>query len=144
MRRTARLITPSTCSRPGAILELEWVQVNSEKKTVKHSTAGSIPTNKKRLIVHNADDAVETLTETNGARQSQSVVEQGDMQLASIRKAFAAASKRRVVYATPFTCVIRCGLERGGWHQHAGTGAIDGVVQHACARQQMPDNGEPR
>lgn len=97
------ILALSTCSRPGAILELEWIQLDFEKGTIKLNPAGRIQTKKKRPTVPMADYAVETLKEAYAARQSQFVVERGGKQLASIRKAFAAASKRSGVYATPFT-----------------------------------------
>lgn len=97
------ILALSTCSRPGAILELEWIQMDFEKGTIKLNPVGRVQTRKKRPTVPMADYAVETLKEAYAARQSQFVVERGGKKLTSIRKAFAAASKRSGVHATPFT-----------------------------------------
>lgn len=97
------ILALSTCSRPGAILELKWSQLDFVNGTIKLNPAGRLQTKKKRPTVPMADYAVETLKEACAARQSQFVVERGGKQLTSVRKAFAAASKRSGVHATPFT-----------------------------------------
>ncbi|WP_313670713.1 site-specific integrase [Sandarakinorhabdus sp.] len=97
------ILALSTCSRPGALLELEWIQIDFEKGLIRLNPIGRVQTKKKRPTVPIADYAVETLTEAFAVRQSQHVIERGGKMLASIRKAFAAASKRSGVHATPFT-----------------------------------------
>jgi integrase len=97
------ILALSTCSRPGAILELKWTQLDFEKGMIKLNPVGRVQTKKKRPTIPMADYAVETLKEAYAARQSEFVIERSGKQIASIRKAFAAASKRSGVHATPFT-----------------------------------------
>jgi integrase len=93
----------ATMARPTAILELTWDRVDFERGTVDLNPRGRRQTRKRRPVVPLNDDAVAALEEAYKARQSQWVVERGGKQVASIKKAFQAASERSGIHVTPYT-----------------------------------------
>jgi integrase len=92
-----------TASRPGALLHLTWDRVDFTRGTVNLNPPGRLQTAKRRPVVALNDQALEALKLAYEARRSQWVVERGAQKVASIKKAFAAASQRGGVRATPYT-----------------------------------------
>jgi integrase len=92
-----------TAARPSAILDLTWDRVDFERGTINLNAAGRVQTAKRRPVVAMNDQAKEALKLAYEARQSQYVVERGAKKVASIKKAFQAASARSGVHATPYT-----------------------------------------
>lgn len=93
----------ATCARPTAILELTWHQIDFESGMINLNAPTRTQTRKKRPIVPIADYARAPLQEAYAGRQSDNVIERGGKEIGSIRKAFAAASQRSNVHATPYT-----------------------------------------
>ena len=92
-----------TAARPSALLDLTWDRVDFERGTINLNPAGRQQTAKRRPVVALNDQAIEALKLAYEARQSQWVVERGAKKVASIKKAFSAASERSGVHATPYT-----------------------------------------
>jgi integrase len=93
----------ATMARPSAILELTWDRVDFERGTVDLNPRGRRQTRKRRPVVPLNDDAVAALEEGYRGRQSQFVIERGGKPVASIKKAFQAASERSGIHVTPYT-----------------------------------------
>jgi integrase len=93
----------ATMARPSALLELTWERVDFERGTVDLNPKGRRQTRKRRPVVPLNDDALAALREAYEARQSQYVVERGAKRVASIKKAFQAASERTGIHVTPYT-----------------------------------------
>jgi integrase len=93
----------ATCARPSAILELTWSRVDFVRGLIDLNPPGRRQTAKRRPTVPIADYALEPLKAAFEARQSDYVIERGGKKVASIKKAFAAASERSNVDATPYT-----------------------------------------
>lgn len=93
----------ATCARPSAILELTWRQINFASGLIDLNPANRVQTRKRRPTVPIADYALQPLKEAYEARQSDHVIERGGKQVATIKKAFSAASERSNVHATPYT-----------------------------------------
>lgn len=93
----------ATCARPRAILDLTWDRVDFQRGLIDLNPRGRAQTAKRRPTVPIASYALEPLLEAYGARQSDHVIERGGKGLASIKKAFSAASERSNVHATPYT-----------------------------------------
>lgn len=92
-----------TMARPAAILELEWSQVDFDRRQIKLNPSGRRQTSKRRPIVSMNDELYEALLVAYKARQSAAVIERGAEPIQNIKKAFQAASKRSGVKATPYT-----------------------------------------
>jgi len=92
-----------TMARPSAILELTWDRVDLERRQIDLNPRGRRQTKKRRPVVALNDEALEALQEAYKARQSEYVVERGAKPIASIKKAFQAASARSGVHVTPYT-----------------------------------------
>lgn len=92
----------ATMARPTAILELQWPQVDWEKRMLDLNPPGRRQTKKRRPVVALNDDAFEALEIAYKARQSQFVIERGAKRVASIKKAFQAASARTGIHVTPY------------------------------------------
>lgn len=92
-----------TMARPSAILELEWHQVDFERRQIKLNPPGRQQTAKRRPIVSMNDELYEALVKAYEARQGTAIIERGAEPIQSIKKAFQAASKRSGVKATPYT-----------------------------------------
>lgn len=93
----------ATMARPTAILELTWDRVDFERGTVDLNPRGRRQTRKRRPVVPLNDEALQALRIAYEARQSASVVERGGKAVASIKKAFQAASERSGIHVTPYT-----------------------------------------
>lgn len=93
----------ATCARPGSLLDLTWDRVDFDRGLIDLNPRGRERTKKKRPVVPIADYLRPALQEAYGSRQSDYVIERGGKQVASIKKAFAAASERSGVHATPYT-----------------------------------------
>lgn len=93
----------ATMARPTAILELTWDRVDFERGTVDLNPKGRRQTRKRRPVVPLNDDALGALKAAYEARQSASVVERGAKPVASVKKAFQAASERSGIHVTPYT-----------------------------------------
>lgn len=93
----------ATCARPTALLELTWDRVDFDRGLIDLNLHGRVQTAKRRPIVPIADYALAPLKAAAEARQSPHVIERGGKPIASIKKAFSAASERSGVVATPYT-----------------------------------------
>ncbi|QUT04003.1 site-specific integrase [Sphingobium phenoxybenzoativorans] len=92
-----------TMARPSAILELTWDRVNFMRGLIDFNPAGRNQTVKRRPIVPISDDLMPVLQTAYKSRTSVNVIERGGEPIASIKKAFQAASERSNVHATPYT-----------------------------------------
>lgn len=93
----------ATCARPAALLELTWDRVDFDRGLIDLNPRERRQTAKRRPTVPIADYAIEPLRTAFEARQSEYVIERGGKPIASIKKAFSAASERSNVQATPYT-----------------------------------------
>lgn len=93
----------ATMARPAAILELQWTQIDWPRSMIDFNPPGRRQTRKKRPVVPVNDDVMALLRTAFDARQSPYVIERGAKQVASIKKAFQAASARSGIHATPYT-----------------------------------------
>jgi integrase len=92
-----------TMARPSAILDLTWDRVDFSRRQIDLNPPGRKQTAKRRPVVAINDELYEALEVAFEARQSQFVVEHGAKQVASVKKAFAAASERSGITVTPYT-----------------------------------------
>lgn len=92
-----------TMARPSAILDLTWDRVDFERGLIDLNPPGRKQTAKRRPVVPIADDLRGALEAAYEARQSAFVIEHGAKQVASVKKAFQAASARSGVQVTPYT-----------------------------------------
>lgn len=92
-----------TLARPSAILELQWSQVDLDRRLIHLNPPGRRQTLKKRPVVPINDELYEALVVAYAARQGPFVIERGSGPIQSIKKAFQAASERSEVKATPYT-----------------------------------------
>ena len=92
-----------TMARPSAILELEWRQVDFERRQIQLNPPGRKQTSKKRPVVTMNADLYDALVPAYAARQGTAIIERGAQPIQSIKKAFQAASERSGVKATPYT-----------------------------------------
>lgn len=101
--RLYMVLAIATCARPKALLELTWDRVDFERGLIDLNARGRVQTAKRRPTVPIADYARAALLEAWDIRQSNYVIERGAKPLASIKKAFLAASQRSGVQVTPYT-----------------------------------------
>lgn len=92
-----------TLARPSAILELTWDRVDFERGLIRLNPFGRTQTAKRRPTLPISDRLRPYLERAFAARQSAYVVERGGKKVASIKKAFEAASARSGIKATPYT-----------------------------------------
>lgn len=92
-----------TLARPSAILELEWVQVNLARGLIDLNPRGRLQTKKYRPVVPINAMLRGELERAYATRDSENVISRGGEKIASIKKAFQAASQRSTVHATPYT-----------------------------------------
>lgn len=92
-----------TMARPSAILDLTWDRVDFMRRLIDFTPPGHIRTAKRRVTVPINDDLLAALQVGNAARTCEYVIERGGEQVASVKKAFQAASERSTVHATPYT-----------------------------------------
>lgn len=97
------LLGLNTMARPSAILELEWSQIDFDRRLINLNPSGRRQTAKRRPIVSINDELYVALLAAYEARQSASVIERGAEPIQNIKKAFQAASKRSGVKATAYT-----------------------------------------
>jgi integrase len=93
----------TTAGRPSAILQLRWQQIDFARGLIRLNPEGRAQTVKGRATVPMTDRARVELEAAWKARQGPHVVEHGGKPLASIKKAFQAASERSGVKVTPYT-----------------------------------------
>lgn len=91
----------ATGARMGAILDLTWDRVDFEHGTIDFMPAGRDKTNKRRTVVAMAPKAREALIEARKAALSDHVIEYGGKQVASVKRAIAAAARRAKVPCSP-------------------------------------------
>lgn len=89
-------------ARPTAILELTWDRVDFERGQIDLNPKGRRQTKKRRPVVPLNDEAMAALQRAYDGRQSEFVIERGAKPIASIKKAFQAASQRSGVRVTPY------------------------------------------
>lgn len=92
-----------TLARPSALLELEWRQVKFDHGFIDLNPPGRVQTKKRRPVVPMNAMLRSALEQAYESRDSQFVISRGGEQIASIKKAFSAASKRSNVFATPYS-----------------------------------------
>ncbi len=92
-----------TLSRPSALFDLEWKQVDFIRNIIDLNAAERRQTAKRRPVVPMNGMLREALAEAFNARTCDYVIERGGKRIASIKKAFQAASERSTVQATPYT-----------------------------------------
>jgi integrase len=92
-----------TVARPGAILELTWDRVDFMRRQVDFTPPGYVRTAKRRTVVAVGDTLLAALQTAYAGRTCEYVIERGGQRVHSIKKAFAAASERSGVHATPYT-----------------------------------------
>ena len=107
-----------TMARPGAILDLTWDRVDFMRRLIDFTPPGHARTSKRRTVVPINDDLLAALQVGHVARTSEFVIERAGERVASVKKAFLAASERSGVHATPYT------LRHTGavWAAEAGIG----------------------
>jgi integrase len=96
-------IALATMARPSAILELTWRQVDWEHGTLNLNPPGRRQTKKRRPIVALVEEMMALLKTAHNGAQSEYVIERGGKRVASIKKAFQAASERSGIHVTPYT-----------------------------------------
>jgi integrase len=96
-------IALATMARPTAILELTWTQVDWEHGTLNLNPPGRRQTKKRRPIVALDEETMRLLKLAFEGAQSEYVIERGGKKVASIKKAFQAASARSGIHVTPYT-----------------------------------------
>ena len=101
--RTYVMIGLHTVARPSAILDLTWDRVDFMRRQIDYRPPGRAATSKRRTIVPISDDLLPVLQKAHTGRTCEYVIERGGQQVANIKKAFQAASKRSGVHATPYT-----------------------------------------
>jgi integrase len=92
-----------TMARPTAILELTWERVDFERRLIDLNPPGRKQTAKRRPVVKMNAELHAALSEAYKARQCAHVVERGAVKVASVKKAFQAASERSGIHVTPYT-----------------------------------------
>jgi integrase len=92
----------ATCARPAALLELTWEQIDFRRGLIDLNPPGRAQTKKRRPVVPIADYVEQALKDAYAARQGPFVIERGGEKIASIKKAFVAASERSKVKVTPY------------------------------------------
>lgn len=92
-----------TMARPSAILELTWDRVDFMRRLIDYTPPGHVRTAKRRTVVPINAELLTALQIGHAARTCEYVIEHGGTKLASIKKAFQAASERSAVHATPYT-----------------------------------------
>ncbi|MBK1640234.1 hypothetical protein CKO24_14430 [Rhodothalassium salexigens DSM 2132] len=96
-------IAIATAARPSAILDLQWDQVDFELKRIDLNPPGRAQTSKRRPIVPINDKLLGVLWEARQGAISAYVIEYGGGRVQSIKSAFASASARSGVKATPYS-----------------------------------------
>ena len=91
-----------TMARPSAILDLTWDRVDFERRLIDLNPAGRKQTAKKRPVVKANDELLAALEEAYAGRQCAYVVERGAQKVATVKKAFQAASERCGIHVTPY------------------------------------------
>lgn len=92
-----------TCARPSAILDLTWDRVDFMRLKIDFTPPGHIRTAKRRTVVPISDELLPWLQKGKAAATTEFVIERGGERVASVKKAFQAASERSTVHATPYT-----------------------------------------
>lgn len=91
----------ATGARMGAILDLTWDRVDFQHGTIDFMPAGRNKSNKRRTVVAMAPKAREALLEARKAALSDYVIEYAGKQVASVKRAVAAAARRSGVPCSP-------------------------------------------
>lgn len=91
-----------TMARPTAILELTWDRIDFVRGLIDLNPAGRRQTAKRRPIVTMNDELRSALEAAYQARQVSHVIERGGKNVASVKKAFQAASARSGIDVTPY------------------------------------------
>lgn len=92
-----------TVARPSAILDLTWDRVDFMRRQIDFRPPGRAQTSKRRTVVPIGDDLLPALQRGFEGRTCEFVIERGGQKIASMKKAFQAASERSGVRATPYT-----------------------------------------
>lgn len=96
-------IALATMARPTAILELTWQQVDWKHSTINLNPPGRRQTKKRRPIVALDEETMALLKVAHEGAQSDYIIERGGKKIASMKKAFQAASARSGIHVTPYT-----------------------------------------
>lgn len=100
--RLFAVLAVSTAGRPSALLQLQWQQVDFDRGLIRLNPEGRAQTAKGRATVPMTDRARAELQAAWAARTGPTVIEHGGRQLASVKKAFQAASARCGLRVTPY------------------------------------------
>lgn len=92
-----------TLARPSALFDLRWSQVDFIRNMIDLNPPGRRQTAKKRPVVPMGPLLRAAMEKAFRGRTCEYVIESGGKPIASIKKAFQAASKRSGVHATPYT-----------------------------------------
>lgn len=93
----------ATMARPTAILQLTWSQVDWDRGEIDLNPPGRRQTRKRRPLVALSDATMDLLRTAFEARQIDHIIERGGKPIASMKKAFQAASERTGIHVTPYT-----------------------------------------
>lgn len=91
-----------TMARPSAILEMTWDRVDFDRRQIDLNPAGRRQTAKRRPVVAMNDELHAELLAAYKARQIGQVIERGGKPVATVKKAFQAASERSGIHVTPY------------------------------------------
>jgi integrase len=126
-----------TVARPSAILQLTWDRVDFMRRLIDFTPPGHVRTSKRRTVVPISDALLPELQKGHAARTCDYVIERGGKQVANIKKAFQAASKRSTVHATPYTLrhtgavwAAEAGVPMAELSQFMGHDRIETTIRH--------------
>lgn len=126
-----------TVARPTAILQLTWDRVDFMRRLIDFTPPGHVRTKKRRTVVPISDTLLPYLQKGFAARTCEYVIECGGKPVASIKKAFQAASQRSTVHATPYTLrhtgavwAAEAGVPMAELSQFMGHDRIETTIRH--------------
>jgi integrase len=88
------LIALHTAARRNAILELDWPQVDFDRRLIHFNPPGRRQTSKRRVVVPINDTLLPALIEAREIAETEHVIEHSRHRVGSIKKAFARAAAR--------------------------------------------------
>jgi integrase len=88
------LIALHTAARRNAILELQWSQIDFDRRLIAFNPPGRRQTSKRRITLPINDELLPALTEAREIAQTRFVIEYNRQRVRSIKKAFARSAVR--------------------------------------------------
>ena len=101
--RLYAMIGLHTMARPSAILDLTWDRVDFMRRQIDFTPPGHVRTAKRRVVAPMTAELLTAMQVAYAGRTCEFVIERGGKRVASVKKAFLAASERSGVHATPYT-----------------------------------------